>query len=66
MADIKIYYAKELKKLTFNSKPIINHLTKLAGEQTHAADVILAVLDEAILEVHSDQHGSCFFFFSFQ
>ena len=51
MADIKTFYAKELKKLTLNSKPIINHLTKLAGEHTHAADIIVQLLEEATLEV---------------
>jgi len=41
-------YQWELKKLTFNSKPIINHLTIMAGDNKHVHEQIVSMICDRI------------------
>ena len=45
-------YESELADLTFNSKPIINNLTILAGENKHAAHDVVNAIEKRILSVN--------------
>eukprot|EP01113_Clastostelium_recurvatum_P036522 TRINITY_DN5218_c0_g1_i5.p1 TRINITY_DN5218_c0_g1~~TRINITY_DN5218_c0_g1_i5.p1 ORF type:complete len:718 (+),score=131.51 TRINITY_DN5218_c0_g1_i5:28-2154(+) len=47
-------YASELSDLTFNSKPIINNLTIIAGENLPAATEIVRVIEERLSKADSD------------
>lgn len=42
-------YAEFASRLTFNSKELINMLTRVAGENLHNADAIVAVLEQRIV-----------------
>ncbi len=44
-------YNNELMELTFNSKPIINNLTILAGENSSASEDIVKVIESRIAKV---------------
>jgi len=55
--EIASEYASNIQELVNNSKPIINTLTMVAGENIHAARQIVNVITNRIIEV------SFFFFF---
>jgi pre-mRNA cleavage complex 2 protein Pcf11 len=48
-------YESELAELTFNSKPIINNLTIIAGENVFAANQIVTIIENRIRRVESDK-----------
>ena len=46
-------YARELEELTFNSKPIINTLTMIAGENLEAFSEIVGLIEARIKYVRN-------------
>ena len=46
-------YARELEELTFNSKPIINTLTMIAGENLEACSEIVGLIEARIKYVRN-------------
>ena len=53
MADGIDQYRQELRTLTFNSKPIINTLTMIAGESLDIAPLIAEAIADRIVTVSS-------------
>ena len=49
--EVALEYASELLDLTFNSKPIINNLTIIAGENIPAGSEIVRIIEDRILKV---------------
>ena len=49
--SIREEYASSLTDLTFNSKPIINSLTIIAGENSQAAEIIVDAIEDRIRSV---------------
>jgi imidazoleglycerol phosphate dehydratase HisB len=43
---VRQLYRHALQQLTFNSRPIITHLTQLAGDNRHAAEAVVQAVED--------------------
>eukprot|EP01135_Chromosphaera_perkinsii_P009452 Nk52_evm10s1762 gene=Nk52_evmTU10s1762 len=59
--DMRSMFASSLEDLTFNSKPIINSLTMIAGDNIGSADAIVDAIEARFMAVEPKQKLPCLY-----